>query len=98
MTWPLRFIKFVIEKSICRDELNILEKEKSELELDLNNSSDRKHTAKDERQIGQLQGLQEKISDIQEQSKEEQEKCKTLDNEVSVWTLYILDPLIMHEH
>ena len=65
-----------------RDELNVLEKEKTELDLDLSNSADRKHTAKDERQIGQLQGLHQKITEIQQQSKDEQEKCKDLDKEV----------------
>ena len=67
-----------------RDELNVLEKEKNELDLDLSNSSDRKHTAQDERQIGQLQGLHQKISDIESQSKEEEEKRKELDAEVRV--------------
>ena len=63
--------------------MNVLEKEKNELDLDLSNSSDRKHTAQDERQIGQLQGLHQRISDIESQSKEEEEKRKELDAEVS---------------
>ena len=53
------------------------------MDLDLSNSSDRKHTAQDERQIGQLQGLHQRISDIESQSKEEEEKRKELDAEVS---------------
>ena len=61
----------------------MLEKEKAELELDLSNTSDRKHTAKDDRQIGQLQSYDEKVSDMRNQCKEEQEKRKNLDIEVS---------------
>ena len=58
------------------DELNVLEKERTELETDLKNSTDKKLTGKDERQISQLQGLHQKELQIQAQIREEQDEGK----------------------